>query len=495
MQRPARRLAAVMVTDIVGFTRLTQNDEGHALACLAAHQQLLRPLFERFQGREVRVTGDGFVVEFPNTLDAVRCAVAVQDRLDEEEGDGSLPVRIGLHVGEVVETEDDLLGDAVEIAAAVEPLAPPGGICVTRQVYEQVWNKLPAPPVGHGEHHLAGLAVPLQLYTLPRSAVTDAERAAPSLETHRVAVLPLSNISANPGDRYLADGLTEEIIHTLAKVAELRVIAHTSVSKYRDGGKGVGEIGRELNAGTLLTGSVRVAGDRLRITVQMIDVPSEASVWSEAYDRTLEDVFAIQSDIARQVSAALKVHLLPTEKAKIAKEPTRNLEAYTEYLKGRYHWNEWEPSSLETAVGHFERALQQDPNLALAYSGLADTYSLMAHLGFVPPEEAYPKARAAARQALALDEGLAEAHTSLAVLAIVFDSDAVLAEEELQRAIALNPSAALAHHWYALLLAATGRSAESERERRLALDLDPDSPVFHAATARILEAVPEPPQG
>jgi TolB-like protein len=334
----------------------------------------------------------------------------------------------------------------------------------------------------------------LTLYTLPLTGATSVPEEPPSeLERTRVAVLPLTNISAEPGDRYLADGLTEEIIHTLAKIAGLRVIAHTSVSKYRDAGKGAAEIGRELGVGTLLTGSVRVAGKRLRITVQVIDVPTEESVWSQAYDRQLEDVFAIQSDIAQQVSAALRVRLLPEEKEELEREPTRNLEAYTEYLKGRYHWNHWERLSLERAIEHFQRALRQDPNLALAYSGLADTYSLMAHLGFLPPEEAYASARTAARQALALDEGLAEAHTSLAVLLILFEGDAVRAEEELRRAIELNPSEAQAHHWYALLLAASGRAAESEWERGIALDLDPDSPVFHAATARVLESEPEEP--
>jgi adenylate cyclase len=487
-------LAAVMVTDIVGFTRLMQDDESRTLEALAAHQRLLRSLFTDHQGREVRATGDGFVVEFPSTLDAVRCALAVQDRLHGDDEPAHLPIRIGLHVGEVVVSDGDLLGEAMDIAAAVEPLAPSGGICVTRQVYEQVWNKLPSPPVSHGEHRLAGQPEPLTLYTLPLTGATSVPEEPPSeLERTRVAVLPLTNISAEPGDRYLADGLTEEIIHTLAKIAGLRVIAHTSVSKYRDAGKGAAEIGRELGVGTLLTGSVRVAGKRLRITVQVIDVPTEESVWSQAYDRQLEDVFAIQSDIAQQVSAALRVRLLPEEKEELEREPTRNLEAYTEYLKGRYHWNHWERPSLERAIEHFQRALRQDPNLALAYSGLADTYSLMAHLGFLPPEEAYASARTAARQALALDEGLAEAHTSLAVLLILFEGDAVRAEEELRRAIELNPSEAQAHHWYALLLAASGRAAESEWERGIALDLDPDSPVFHAATARVLESEPEEP--
>jgi len=492
MDRPARRLAAVMVTDIVGFTRLTQDDEESALALLASHQELLRPLFLAYDGHEIRATGDGFVVEFPNSLDAVRCALAVQDRLRDDDHRGSVPVRIGLHVGEVVATDEDLVGEAIDIASSVEPLAPSGGICITRQVYEQVWNKVPSPPISHGEHRLPGLVAPLQLYVLPLPGAMAPDRGGVAhFEKRRVAVLPLGNISANPGDSYLADGLTEEIIHTLAKIAELRVIAHTSVSKYRDAGKGVSEIGRELGVGTLLTGSVRVVGDRLRITVQMIDVGSEESVWSEAYDRTLEDVFAIQTDIAHQVSAALRVHLLPTEETEISKEPTRNLEAYTEYLKGRYHWNDWQSESLNRAIHHFERALRLDPQLALAHSGLADTYSLMAHLGFLPQEEAYRKAQASARQALTLDDGLAEAHTSLAVLSIVFDGDASRAEEELKRAIALNPSGALAHHWYALLLTASGRTAEGERERGIALDLDPDSPVFHAAMGRLLDEEPQ----
>ncbi|UCF09324.1 MAG: hypothetical protein JSW65_04475 [Candidatus Bipolaricaulota bacterium] len=494
MDRATRRLAAVMVTDIVGFTRLTQEDERRALSVLSAHQALLRPVFEQHNGREVRITGDGFVVEFVSALDAVHCAVAVQTALREAPlapTQERVSVRIGLHVGEVVETDEDLLGDAVDVAIAVEPLAPTGGICLTRQVYEQVWNKLDAPPQRHGDHHIAGYPAPVQLFTLPLPSDADGTERGVALEPLRVAVLPLGNISPDPGDRYLADGLTEEIIHTLAKISELRLIAHTSVGKYRDASRGVAEIGRELGVGTLLTGSVRVADKRLRITLQMVDVATEESTWSEAYDRTLEDVFAIQTEIAHRVADALRVHLLPEEEQEIAKEPTSSLEAYTEYLKGRYYWNTWEEESLQRAVEHFQQAIQSDARLALAHSGLADTYSLMAHLGFLPAEEAYRKAKTAAQEALVLDDSLAEAHTSLAVLHIVFDGDGARAEEELRRAIDLNPSCALAHHWYAVLLAATGRAAESERARELALELDPDAPVFNAAMGQLLGQEPE----
>jgi adenylate cyclase len=501
MERVNRRLAAVMVTDIVGFTRLAQEDERRALDLLTAHQGLLRPVFSSHNGREIRVTGDGFVVEFPSALDAVHCAVAVQRALRATPSTVEherVTVRIGLHVGEVVETEEDLLGDAVDVALAVEPFAPSGGICLTRQIYEQVWNKLDAPPERHGEHHIEGYPAPLQLFTLPLRERSPDDPASPKLEPLRVAVLPLNNISPDPRDRYLSDGLTEEIIHTLAKIAELRLIAHTSVGKYRDASHSVADIGRELAVGTLLTGSVRVAGERLRVTLQMVDVSTEESVWSEAYDRTLEDVFEIQTDIAHRVAEALRVHLLPEEEEEIAKEPTSSLEAYTEYLKGRYYWNTWEAESLNQAIEHFERALASDRGLALAHSGLADTYSLMAHLGFLEPEEAYRKAEASAREALLLDESLAEAHTSLAVLQIVFGGDAERAEAELRRAIELNPSCALAHHWYAVLLAATGRAAESDRVREVALELDPDAPVFHAAMGQLLgddRQEPEEPVG
>jgi len=476
-----------MVTDIVGFTRLTQENEQHALRLLSSHQATLRPLFQEHRGREVRVTGDGFLVEFSSTLDAVRCAVAIQQALRLAAGEKTPTLRIAVHVGEVIDDDVDLVGEAVDIAVAVESLAPPGGVCLTRQAYEQVWNKLPSPPTTLGSHRLEGIGISVDLYRLQDDGKATGTQKRQGLDPTRVAVLPFTNISPDPKDTYLTDGLTEEIIHTLAKINELRVIAHTSVAKYRDAGSSIADIGRELSVGTVLAGSVRVAGDRLRITVQMISTNTEESVWSEAYDRTLEDVFAIQSDIAHQVAGALRVHLIPREEQEIAKEPTRDLAAYTDYLKGRYHWNTWTPESLERAVGHFESAIRADRGLAVAYSGLADTYSLMAHLGYKPQEEAYRLAEAAARKAVDIDATLAEAHTSLAVIHIVFGSDAAAAESELTHAIELNPSSALARNWYAVLLAATGRVAEGEEQTRIARELDPDSPVFLAATGRLLE--------
>ena len=224
-------------------------------------------------------------------------------------------------------------------------------------------------------------------------------------DKHRLAVLPLVNISPDPGDEYFADGMTEELISALSNVGGLSVIARTSAMKYKGATKSVAEIGRDLNIKTLLEGSVRKAGNKVRITVQLIDAQSEEHLWAQAYDRDLEDIFAIQSDIAQRVARSLRVQIVRREKRAIEQRATDVVEAYTLYLKGRHEWNKRSPEGLDLAVHHFGQALEKDASYALAYSGLADAYALQALYEFAPPREVFPKAKAAAERALQLKTG------------------------------------------------------------------------------------------
>ncbi len=482
-----RRLAAVMVTDIVGYTALTQEDEDRTLDVLEEHGELLQGVFSEYGGRVVKSTGDGFLVEFPSALSAMQCAIAVQEAVrkrNEEVTEGRrLQLRIGLHVGEVVPHAGDILGDGVNIAARIERLAPPGGIAISQQVYDQVQHRVNVELMSLGKQELKNVRLPVEVYHVGGEA---SSRRPAKRERTRIAVLPLANTSPDPADAYFADGMTEELIYRLSQIGGLRVIAQTSVMPYRGANKRISQIGEELGVGVVLEGSVRKAGNRVRITAQLVDTSTEEHLWSCAYEREMEDVFSLQRDIAHEVARALEVKLLAGERRQLAKESTQDIEAYTLYLKGRHFWNQRTQEGLERGIDYFQRALEADAEFAPAHAGLADSFSVLTALGFMPPEEGYPMAEEAALEALRLDESLAEAHASLGLIRWQYRRDISQAERSLRHAIELNPNYATAHHWHALVLTATGRQKDGLAEIRRALELDPLSPAINADAGRIL---------
>ncbi len=456
-----RRLAAIMFTDIVGYTSLSQADEEATVHLLEEHRKLLRPVFARHGGREVKTMGDSFLVEFASSLDAVRCALEIQGKVEERNARAQqqgLRVRIGVHVGEVIGAGDDVYGDAVNIAARIVPLAEPGGICVSKQVFDLVQGKVEAQLASMGPVKLKNVKAPVEIYqVLPKRKAGEERRPSSGLKT-RVAVLPFDNYSSKPGDDYFADGLTEELIGTLSKIHELSVISRTSVMQYKGKPKSMSEIGRELNAGTILEGSVRKAGDRVRVSIQMIDATEDRHVWTESYDRDLEDIFSVQSDIAAKVAEALRLELLTKEKKVISEAPTKNPEANLLYLKGVYQGEKGSPSDIMKAIEYFELAVKQDPEFALAYASISGYYVGAAGEA-ISSEEAFPKAKEALLRALAIKPDLAEAHNAKGWIAFQYDWDWTAAEKSFKKAIALNPSLAFAHDWYGRMLAAMGRSA------------------------------------
>lgn len=318
-----------------------------------------------------------------------------------------------------------------------------------------------------------------------RALMTHAEsgrlrgRAATAVDKQRIAVLPFRNISPDPQDEYFADGMTEELISTLSKIRGFGIIARTSVMQFKNAAKTISDIGRELGVGTVLQGSVRKEVKKLRISAQLIDVRTQEHLWSQDYDRELENVFDIQSDIAQQVASALKVELMAGERQGIDKRPAQDLEAYTLYLKGRYFWNKFSEEGLQTSIAYYGRAIESDPAYAPAYAGLAASYIALG-VNYLPPLEVFPKAKAALLRALAIDAGLAEAHANLGAAKIFFDWDWPAAERELKCAIETNPNDATTHECYAYCLEVMGRSREAFAEIRLAQQLDPLSLVISA---------------
>jgi len=487
-----RRLAAIMFTDMVGYSALTQRNESLAISLLEEHRKVVRQFLTNHKGREIDTTGDGFLIEFASALDAVRCAVGIQSmfkemnaqRPDEE----NIWIRIGIHLGDVIHTGRLVVGDAVNVAARIEPLAPAGGICVTAQVYASVLNKVEDLFESMGMPELKNIAVPIEVYRVSGfgKAATTSIPVRKLLPKDRVAILPLTNISSDPADEYFADGMTEELISSVSRTKGLRVIARTSVMRYKGSNKSINEIGRELNVGSILEGSIRKAGNKLRISVQFVDTSNEEPQWSQDYDREIEDVLEIQSSIAQKVAEALQKHVLDRLTHTVQQKAKRNPEAYINYLRGRQAWNQRTEESLKRAIGFFEESLKIDANYANAYTGLADSYATLALLEFMAPHEAYPKAKEAVGQALALDPQLAEAHTSLGLIQFQYDWDWEEAEKELKEAININPNYAPAHHFFADYLKAMGRFDEALVEIEKAQELDPLSLAINTGVGHVL---------
>jgi adenylate cyclase len=476
----SRQLAAIMFTDIAGYTQLAQSDEAGALRLLKEQEKLVRPLLATHSGRKVKGLGDGLLLEFENALDAVECAVefqrAVRDRNSRDEV-RPLSIRIGIHLGDVQRSGTDILGDAVNIASRIEPLAEVGGICLSEDVRSQVQNKVPYPMESVGQRNLKGIRSPVHVYrvVLPWAQPVGSVKAS---EFPRIAILPLTNISPDPNDAYFADGLTEEMISTLAQVRGLRVISHTSVNQYKGTTKSVAQISAELGADHVLEGSVRKAGDQIRIAVQLIDARTDEHRWAQTYDRKLENIFAIQADVAESAAEALKVRLLQSEREAIRESPTSNLVAYQYYLRGlEAHRGITDAGSSAEKVDretqhYLERAIQEDPEFSAAYSALAT--HLIAVAGITRSAKGpFARARELVARALALNPNSSEAHTAEGNLAMQADQDWSRAEKEFQRAIALNPSSSPAHCWYGYLLRTLQRFPESVDEDRRAIEMDP----------------------
>ncbi|MFZ0892599.1 MAG: adenylate/guanylate cyclase domain-containing protein [Thermoplasmata archaeon] len=475
-----RRLAAIMFTDMVGSTQLAQRDEKAALQLLREQEGLARPILEAHRGRLVKSTGDGFLVEFGNALDAVECAVDFQRRVFERSSEERQPlnVRIGIHVGDVESEGNDILGDAVNIAARIEPIAEAGGICLSGPAYDQISNKVPYPIEKLGPKNLKGVARPIDVYRvlLPWGG-TSSVATSGNGGNRRLAVLPLANMSSDAENEYFADGMTEELISTISKVPTLSVISRTSVMPFKKPGTPLKEIGRQLDAGWLLEGSVRKAGTRVRITVQLIQSSSDHHLWAQSYDRGIEDVFAIQSEIAEKVAAELEIRLAPAALSPPILRETQDMAAYLSFLQGQALVYKLEEEPLRQSLKFFERAIEQDPTFARAYAGAARAYKQLGNEGFMAWSEAIKSSRAAAQKALSISPDVAEAHAMLAEIAFMADEGISEVVAGAQRAFELNPNLAEGHDLLGQAAAFRGDLDAYVRHIEAAYRLDPLSPM------------------
>jgi adenylate cyclase len=479
-----RRLAAIMFTDLVGFTRLAQRDEEGALRLRKEHQSLVRPLFAVHGGREVKTMGDGFLVEFPSAVESVRCAVKIQEAVAGRNAavgaQGRIVLRIGIHVGDVVGEGEDIVGDAVNVASRIEPLAEPGGICLSGPVFDQVRNKLSLPIEKVGSRELRNVEFPVDLYRIVLSGEkSPAPPAVPEAAAHlRLVVLPFASMSPDAKDDYFADGLTDELITQASRIPSLRVVSRTSVLQYKGSTKSLRDIAQDLGVRLALEGSVRKAGDRVRITVKLVDPSSEEQLWSSRYDRPFGDIFEIQDSIASQISAAIfehtRRHRGEAAPSFIPAAPdTQDMEAYASFLHGRKLLGEkGSEESIRRAQSYFEDALRRDPLFARARVGRAECLLWLGGEGAIPYVESEREAGDELTKALRQNDAIAEAHSVLAGQRLGQD-DFVGADREARRARELNPSLADPYRWLAQLAAGAGRIDETVRLLEAAQRLDP----------------------
>lgn len=479
-----------MLTDMAGYSSLTQRDERLALSLAHEQDGIVRDAVTSFGGRPVKSLGDGVLAEFASALDAVRCALSIQDAVAKRNSAATgeaIRLRIGIHLGDVVHHGDDVFGDAVNIVARVEPHAGDGGVCLTRQVYDQVHNKLDAAFESIGFPRLKNIATAIELYRVtpaPSRANRDSPAPPPASRDrlHRIVVLPFANISPDPGDSYFADGMTEELIEKLAHVQGLRVIARTTAMRYKNSNETALEIGRALGVGMALECSVRKAGHRIRVTAQLIETGSEEHLWASRYDRELDDIFAIQDDIAGQIATAISGHLAAMngradEEPVLAIVPARqdpaDMASYTDFLQARKLLRDKvSEASIKQALALFEKAAGRDPRFARARVGAAECYLWLGGEGSLPFAESSRKAREQLESALATDDSLAEAHSVVAGL-LIGEDDMTGAAREARRAIELNPSFSDPYRWLAQIEAGEGNIAEAVRLLEEAYHLDP----------------------
>ena len=403
------------------------------------------------------------------------------------------PVRFGPF--ELDRDAEELRKNGIKIRLQEQPLQileillqHPGKVIAREELREKTWPSDTFVDFDHGINNAIkrlrealgdNTETPRYIETLPRRGyrfIGKIEREAPRFRS--LAVLPLENLSRDPEQEYFAEGLTEALITTLAKIGELRVVSRTSAMVYKDARKPLREIARELEVDVIVEGTVLRAGDRVRITAQLIDPEKETHLWAESYQRHLRDVLDLHAELAQSIARQVQVKLTPQEQAQLAQSRPVNPEAYEAYLKGRYHWNRRSREGLPKGVQYFQEAIAKDAGYAAAYAGLADCLSGLSNYNFVAPDEGCGKAKKLALQALELDPSLAEAHTSLAWVHTWYDYDFTAAEREFERSLELNPRYATAHQFFGFYLGMMGRYEEAYTEAKRAIRLDPLSSVF-----------------
>ena len=491
-QTPVRQLSAIMFADIVGYTAMMQRSEADAVASRDRFREALADLVPRHNGTAIQHYGDGTLAIFLSAVEAATCALMIQRSMTAEP---RVPLRIGLHVGDIVRDQEGVYGDGVNIAARVQALAVAGSVLVSERVAEEVKNHAGLQLAHLGEYRLKNVSQVVGVFAVVHDdivvpAARDIEAGAPAERS--VAVLPFLNMSGDPSKEFFSDGVSEEIINALAQLPGLKVTSRTSSFAFKGKNADVREIARTLDVGHVLEGSVRSSGTSVRVTAQLIDAKSGFHVFSEHWDRELEDIFVIQDEISEAIAGHLQTALTSVPAPDLRVAPRPDPEAYTRYLEGRHHWNSWSPEGALRSVELYHEAIEIDPTLAVAYAGIASSYVFLGAVGRLPGEVAYGKAQDAAARALSMEPDSSEAEVALALTALFYEWNRDRAVRHFERALALGPGSATVHHYRGMGYSILHRHSLAIAALRTAVDLDPLSPAINNELARVLISAGQP---
>jgi TolB-like protein/Tfp pilus assembly protein PilF len=482
--RVERRLAAILAGDVAGYSRMMGADEEGTLFRLNAHRrEFLEPKIAEHRGRIVKRTGDGVLIEFASAVDATRCAVEIQHGMVERNvpvpQDQRIELRIGIHIGDVIIEDDDIFGDGVNIAARLEGIAQPSGICISEDAYRQVYGKLDANFQDAGEHELKNIERPVRVYRIELE--NNAIRSRPALalpDRPSIAVLAFQNMSGDPEQDYFADGVVEEIITALSRFRQLFVIARNSSFTYKGRAIDVKQIGRELGVRYILEGSVRRAANRVRITAQLIDAKTGGHLWANRFDGTPEDIFDLQDQVTATVVGAIIPKLEEVEFNRTKFKPTESLDAYDCYLRGMVHFNQWTNESVSEALKLFSKAIELDPEFASAHGLAAWCYTRRKQFGWMKDHHEMVELERLARRALTLanDDAIALYSGGWALVHVVdsFEEGAAA----IDRAVMLNPNMTNAWHLSGWTKIYMGEPDKAIEHFARAMRLNPLDPYF-----------------
>lgn len=505
-----RQLSAILFTDIEGYTSVMQQSEQKAIMMRDRHRQVVQQGHKEFNGRVIQYTGDGTLSTFQSLVEAVNCALSMQQQFMQEP---YVPVKMGLHMGDIVFNDEHIFGDGVNIASRIESLGVAGSILISDKANEELHNHTALSTVSVGVYKFKNVQRSVEVFALnheglvrpaPNSLKGKTEENDLSVKTQKtswfeeqpeknipaksIAVLPFLNIGNDPDQQYFSDGIAEEIINALTNLKDLKVAGRTSSFKFRDHDIDLKELGRRLLVSTVLAGSVRKQGKRVRITAQLINVEDGYQMWSEKYDREMDDVFAIQDDIAQAITKKLKLTFLKKGQIQTKRKPTGNTTAYELYLKGRFYVNRrdvWMLRSLEC----FQQAIALDPQFALAHAAYADASLLIGFYGLKAPTEVFARAKQSAEKAIQLDPFLCEPYCALGYYYICFEWNWSDAKRNFEKAITLNPQYAEGHIRYAcnFLTCVTGQFEEAQSHAETAIRLEPLSSLYQAMRSVVLQ--------
>jgi adenylate cyclase len=530
-----RKLTAILSADVKGYSRLMGEDEEATVRTITAHRKVITSVIHKYRGRVVDSPGDNILAEFVSVVDAVQSGVEIQEVIRAKNAElpdeRRMEFRIGINLGDVIQEGERIYGDGVNIAARVEGLAEPGGICISGSAYEQIENKLALGYDYIGEHTVKNIVKPIRVYRVPTGPetlqkITEEKRPAPTWQraalqraalavvialvvvaggvaiwkSYRpspppmevasvekmayplpdkpsIAVLPFNNLSGDPEQEYFSDGITEQIITGLSKISSLFVVARNSTFTYKGKPVKVQQVSEELGVRYVLEGSVQKSGERVRINAQLIDAIKGNHLWSETYDRELKDIFAVQDDITQKILTGLQVELTRGEQARVYARGTNNLKAYLKYLQAYEKWIQMNKESNPLARQLAEEAIALDPDYAVPYLILAATHMMDVFLGSSKsPKDSINQAMELNKKALALDDSLAVAHSQLGLLyTMTRQHDKGVAEAE--RGVELNPNSSVAHDLLGMTLDYAGRPEEAIPMFKKAIRLAPFAPA------------------